>query len=51
MIIDHEIILRDSSRFHHFKKGSCSCRGYWWCWNYRCTVNFFPFWELQEVFR
>ncbi|KAK0606900.1 hypothetical protein LWI29_005927 [Acer saccharum] len=29
MIIDHEIILRDSSRFHHFKEGSCSCRGYW----------------------
>lgn len=29
MIVDHEIILRDSSRFHHFKKGSCSCRGYW----------------------
>ncbi|XP_038725022.1 pentatricopeptide repeat-containing protein At5g16860 [Tripterygium wilfordii] len=29
MIIDYEIILRDSSRFHHFKKGSCSCRGYW----------------------
>ncbi|KAL6184432.1 hypothetical protein ACLB2K_045833 [Fragaria x ananassa] len=29
MIIEHEIILRDSSRFHHFKKGSCSCRGYW----------------------
>ncbi|KAL0559867.1 hypothetical protein IC582_000247 [Cucumis melo] len=29
MIIDHEIILRDSSRFHHFKKGSCSCRSYW----------------------
>ncbi|WCJ19763.1 Tetratricopeptide repeat (TPR)-like superfamily protein [Euphorbia peplus] len=28
-IIDHEIILRDSSRFHHFKKGSWSCRGYW----------------------
>ncbi|KAK9096065.1 hypothetical protein Sjap_021562 [Stephania japonica] len=28
-IVDHEIILRDSSRFHHFKKGSCSCRGYW----------------------
>nr|GMD26573.1 pentatricopeptide repeat-containing protein At5g16860 [Ipomoea batatas] len=28
-IIDHEIILRDSSRFHHFKNGSCSCRGYW----------------------
>ncbi|XP_044461516.1 pentatricopeptide repeat-containing protein At5g16860 isoform X2 [Mangifera indica] len=29
MIIEHEIILRDSSRFHHFKNGSCSCRGYW----------------------
>ncbi|ONK57859.1 uncharacterized protein A4U43_C09F4940 [Asparagus officinalis] len=29
MIIEHEIILRDSSRFHHFKKGSCSCGGYW----------------------
>ncbi|KAL8211416.1 hypothetical protein R6Q57_005853 [Mikania cordata] len=28
-IIDHEIILRDSSRFHHFKKGYCSCKGYW----------------------
>ncbi|XP_060672051.1 pentatricopeptide repeat-containing protein At5g16860 [Ziziphus jujuba] len=29
MIIENEIILRDSSRFHHFKNGSCSCRGYW----------------------
>lgn len=29
MIIDHEIILRDSSRFHHFKKGQCSCKGFW----------------------
>lgn len=29
MIIDHEIILRDSSRFHHFKEGSCTCKGYW----------------------
>ncbi|KAL3513561.1 hypothetical protein ACH5RR_026278 [Cinchona calisaya] len=28
-IIEHEIILRDSSRFHHFKDGSCSCKGYW----------------------
>ncbi|VVB14813.1 unnamed protein product [Arabis nemorensis] len=28
-IIDHEIILRDSSRFHHFKSGICSCKGYW----------------------
>lgn len=28
-IIDHEVILRDSSRFHHFKNGSCSCKGYW----------------------
>ncbi|PIA34303.1 hypothetical protein AQUCO_03800118v1 [Aquilegia coerulea] len=29
MIVDHEIIVRDSSRFHHFRKGTCSCRGYW----------------------
>ncbi|KAK9278733.1 hypothetical protein L1049_028309 [Liquidambar formosana] len=29
MIIENEIILRDSSRFHHFKNGSCSCKGYW----------------------
>ncbi|GAB4841431.1 hypothetical protein Ancab_022152 [Ancistrocladus abbreviatus] len=28
-IVDHEILLRDSSRFHHFKNGSCSCKGYW----------------------
>ncbi|GMH21977.1 hypothetical protein Nepgr_023820 [Nepenthes gracilis] len=28
-IVDHVIILRDSSRFHHFKNGSCSCKGYW----------------------
>ncbi|XP_077225291.1 pentatricopeptide repeat-containing protein At5g16860-like [Tasmannia lanceolata] len=28
-IIDHEIIVRDPSRFHHFKNGSCSCGGYW----------------------
>lgn len=28
-IVDHEIIVRDSSRFHHFKNGSCSCGGYW----------------------
>ncbi|XP_042376843.1 pentatricopeptide repeat-containing protein At4g37170-like [Zingiber officinale] len=23
------IIVRDSSRFHHFKEGMCSCRDYW----------------------
>ncbi|WOH01813.1 hypothetical protein DCAR_0521198 [Daucus carota subsp. sativus] len=28
-IIDHEVIIRDSSRFHHFKNGCCSCKGYW----------------------
>ncbi|KAK4429047.1 Pentatricopeptide repeat-containing protein [Sesamum alatum] len=28
-IIEHEVILRDPSRFHHFKNGSCSCKGYW----------------------
>ncbi|KAF7803289.1 pentatricopeptide repeat-containing protein DOT4, chloroplastic [Senna tora] len=24
-----EIVLRDSNRFHHFKDGVCSCRGFW----------------------
>ncbi|CAI0417602.1 unnamed protein product [Linum tenue] len=24
-----EIIVRDTTRFHHFKDGSCSCRDYW----------------------
>lgn len=28
-IYDREIIVRDRSRFHHFKDGSCSCRDYW----------------------
>lgn len=28
-IVRREIILRDSSRFHHFKDGSCSCGDYW----------------------
>lgn len=26
-MLGREILLRDSSRFHHFKDGSCSCRG------------------------
>ncbi|KAK3124440.1 hypothetical protein QOZ80_7BG0586560 [Eleusine coracana subsp. coracana] len=28
-IYDREIIVRDRSRFHHFKIGSCSCKDYW----------------------
>jgi pentatricopeptide repeat protein len=28
-IYDREIIVRDCSRFHHFKGGSCSCNDYW----------------------
>ncbi|PAN09469.1 hypothetical protein PAHAL_2G025600 [Panicum hallii] len=28
-IYDREIIVRDRSRFHHFKCGSCSCKDYW----------------------
>jgi len=28
-IFQRAIIVRDRSRFHHFKKGSCSCRDYW----------------------
>lgn len=28
-IVGREITVRDSSRFHHFSHGSCSCRDYW----------------------
>lgn len=28
-IVGREIIIRDSSRFHHFKNGICSCGDYW----------------------
>lgn len=28
-IVGREITVRDSSRFHHFKGGVCSCRDYW----------------------
>eukprot|EP01018_Ginkgo_biloba_P030201 Gb_04420 [translate_table: standard] len=28
-IVRREIIVRDASRFHHFKDGLCSCRDYW----------------------
>uniref|UniRef100_A0A7N0V578 DYW domain-containing protein n=1 Tax=Kalanchoe fedtschenkoi TaxID=63787 RepID=A0A7N0V578_KALFE len=28
-IVGREIVLRDRSRFHHFKDGKCSCNDYW----------------------
>ncbi|OMO63765.1 hypothetical protein COLO4_32215 [Corchorus olitorius] len=28
-IVEREIIIRDNSRFHHFKDGKCSCGDYW----------------------
>ncbi|XP_010923157.1 pentatricopeptide repeat-containing protein At2g39620 [Elaeis guineensis] len=28
-ITNHKIIVRDSSRFHHFEDGICSCKDYW----------------------
>ncbi|KAF5188348.1 Pentatricopeptide repeat-containing protein [Thalictrum thalictroides] len=28
-IFDREIVVRDRSRFHHFKDGFCSCGDYW----------------------
>lgn len=28
-IVGREIIVRDNSRFHHFKDGRCSCGDYW----------------------
>ncbi|KAL0443822.1 UNVERIFIED_CONTAM: Pentatricopeptide repeat-containing protein [Sesamum latifolium] len=29
VVKNREIIVRDSSRFHHFKNGHCSCGDYW----------------------
>ncbi|GAV60040.1 PPR domain-containing protein/PPR_2 domain-containing protein/DYW_deaminase domain-containing protein [Cephalotus follicularis] len=29
MVTGREIVVRDASRFHHFKDGSCSCGDYW----------------------
>lgn len=28
-VYEREIVVRDRSRFHHFRDGSCSCRDYW----------------------
>lgn len=28
-VYGREIVVRDRSRFHHFKEGSCSCNDYW----------------------
>ncbi|MQM08954.1 hypothetical protein Taro_041812 [Colocasia esculenta] len=28
-IVEREIIVRDATRFHHFRDGSCSCKDYW----------------------
>jgi pentatricopeptide repeat protein len=28
-IVRRDIVLRDSTRFHHFRDGSCSCGDYW----------------------
>ncbi|KAJ6815970.1 pentatricopeptide repeat-containing protein-like [Iris pallida] len=28
-VFEREIIVRDGSRFHHFKEGNCSCLDYW----------------------
>ncbi|KAJ8769998.1 hypothetical protein K2173_009081 [Erythroxylum novogranatense] len=28
-VFEREIIVRDVSRFHHFKEGKCSCADYW----------------------
>ncbi|KAF7812977.1 putative pentatricopeptide repeat-containing protein [Senna tora] len=28
-IVEREIVVRDTNRFHHFKDGACSCGDYW----------------------
>ncbi|KAM0031638.1 putative tetratricopeptide-like helical domain superfamily, DYW domain-containing protein [Helianthus debilis subsp. tardiflorus] len=29
LVTEHEIVVRDANRFHHFKSGVCSCGDYW----------------------
>ncbi|XP_068667974.1 pentatricopeptide repeat-containing protein At5g50390, chloroplastic [Aristolochia californica] len=29
LVTKREIVVRDASRFHHFKQGTCSCGDYW----------------------
>ncbi|KAL5722817.1 Pentatricopeptide repeat-containing protein [Ranunculus cassubicifolius] len=28
-VYDRELVIRDRSRFHHFREGQCSCNDYW----------------------
>lgn len=28
-VVGREIVVRDTSRFHHFRRGACSCGDYW----------------------
>ncbi|KAG0463433.1 hypothetical protein HPP92_018927 [Vanilla planifolia] len=28
-VYEREIVVRDRSRFHHFRDGACSCKDYW----------------------
>ncbi|KAL3626340.1 hypothetical protein CASFOL_029889 [Castilleja foliolosa] len=29
LVYEREIVVRDRARFHHFRKGACSCMDYW----------------------
>lgn len=28
-IVDRQFVVRDATRFHHFRNGACSCKDYW----------------------
>lgn len=28
-IVDRQFVVRDATRFHHFRRGACSCNDYW----------------------
>ena len=28
-IVDRQFVIRDATRFHHFRNGTCSCKDYW----------------------
>ncbi|KAA8542126.1 hypothetical protein F0562_023278 [Nyssa sinensis] len=44
MVAGREIVVRDSSRFHRFKDGSCSCGDYW------CVYENINKDEIQKLF-
>ncbi len=28
-VVDRQFVVRDATRFHHFRNGTCSCKDFW----------------------